>query len=275
MVVTAAALVPLGFLVPLAGLGGWLFAIGATALSAMFLRRAILFARDRTDRKARKVLHASLFHLPGVFALLMIDALLVAGCGGTAPRASAPTEPDLDYPVGEFTLTERSGAQVTDKDLRGSVWVGSFIFTRCNGPCPAVTATMANLQRDLADELKGGKLKLVTFTVDPARDDLKSLNEYATARGADPKNWLFLTGDEKTVHTLLEEQFKQAVERKIGPDVRPGDEFGHSTRLVLVDKNGVLRAMYEGLPNDDFPDGNARFAAGQKRLKERVRELLK
>ncbi len=203
--------------------------------------------------------------------------LLLAGCGawGGTRTPTPATEPDLDYPVGEFALTERSGAKVTDKDLRGSVWVGSFIFTRCNGPCPAVTATMADLQRDLADELKSGKLKLVTFTVDPARDDLKSLNEYATARGADPKNWLFLTGDEKTVHTLLQEQFKQAVERKLGPDVKPGDEFGHSTRLVLVDKNGVLRAMYDGLPNDDFPDGKERFAAGQKRLKERVRELLK
>lgn len=77
MVATAAALVPLAVLVPLAGLGGWLFAVGATALGAMFVRRAVEFARDRTDRKARKVLHASLFYLPGVFALLMIDALLV------------------------------------------------------------------------------------------------------------------------------------------------------------------------------------------------------
>ncbi len=77
MVVTAAALVPLGLLAPAAGLGGWLFATGCAALGLFFLRRAVEFARDRTDRKARRVLHASLFHLPGVFALLMIDALFV------------------------------------------------------------------------------------------------------------------------------------------------------------------------------------------------------
>ncbi len=77
MVTTAAALLPLGFLIPLAGLGGWLFAVGATVFGLLFLRRAVDFARDRTDRKARKVLHSSLFYLPGVFALLMIDALLV------------------------------------------------------------------------------------------------------------------------------------------------------------------------------------------------------
>jgi protein SCO1 len=203
--------------------------------------------------------------------------LLAAGCGalvGTHP-STEPKEPDLDYPVGEFSLTERSGKTVTDKDLRGQVWVGSFIFTRCNGPCPAVTNTMARLQKDLKDEMNAGKLKLVTFTVDPARDDLKALKEYANNRQADPNNWLFLTGDEKTIHTLMQEQFKQAVARKSGENVKEGDEFGHSTRLVLVDKSGVIRAMYEGLPDDEMPDGKERFEAGLKRLKDRARELMK
>jgi protoheme IX farnesyltransferase len=77
MVATAAALVPLGFLAAPAGLGGWVFAAGSAAFGVMFLRRAVEFARDRTDRRARRVLHASLFYLPGVFALLMIDALLL------------------------------------------------------------------------------------------------------------------------------------------------------------------------------------------------------
>jgi heme O synthase-like polyprenyltransferase len=77
MVLTAAALVPLGFLAAPAGLGGWLFAVGSALFGLFFVRRAVEFARDRTDRKARRVLHASLFYLPGVFALLMVDALLL------------------------------------------------------------------------------------------------------------------------------------------------------------------------------------------------------
>jgi protoheme IX farnesyltransferase len=77
MVATAAALIPLGFLAAPAGLGGWPFVIGATAFGLFFLRRALEFAFDRTDRKARRVLHASLFYLPGVFAVLMFDALLL------------------------------------------------------------------------------------------------------------------------------------------------------------------------------------------------------
>ena len=200
--------------------------------------------------------------------------LAAVGCGAWGnPRTTEPKQPDLDFPVGEFALTERSGKKVTDKDLRDSVWISSFIFTRCSGPCPAVTQTMRRLQDELKAELQGGKLKLVTFTVDPDRDDLKALNDYANTRQADP-NWLFLTGDKKAIHTLSQEQFKQAIEHKVGPDVKPGDEFGHSTRLILVDKNGVIRAMYEGLPDDEMPDGKERFEAGLVRLKDRARELL-
>jgi protein SCO1 len=211
--------------------------------------------------------------------LVPFALLFAVGCGAAGSHHSTPpaqTQPlDLDYPVGEFSLTERSGKTITDKDLRGQVWIGSFVFTRCTGPCPAVTNTMARLQADLKDELNAGKVRLVTFTVDPARDDLAALKDYANSRQADPNNWLFLTGEEKTVHKLLQEQFKQAAERKVGPDVQPGDEFGHSTRLILVDKNGVIRGMYEGLPNDSFPDGKERFEDGLKHLKERVRVLSK
>jgi cytochrome oxidase Cu insertion factor (SCO1/SenC/PrrC family) len=209
---------------------------------------------------------------------ILLFAVLVGLVGCGAAIKSRPTEQkqlDLDFPVGEFALTERSGAKVTDKDLRGKVWVSSFIFTRCNGPCPAVTQAMRRLQDDLAAELKGGGLKLVTFTVDPDRDDLKTLNEYADARQADKNNWLFLTGDKKTIHALCREQFKQAIEQNVGPGVKPGDEFAHSTRLFVVDKGGVIRAMYEGLADDEMPDGKERFESGLERLKVRARELLK
>ena len=212
--------------------------------------------------------------------LLPFVVFVAAGCGawgGSHPStpAAPPAHPDLDYPVGAFSLTERSGKTVTDKDLRGKVWIGSFVFTRCTGPCPAVTNTMARLQAELKDELKARAVKLVTFTVDPKRDDLAALKEYANSRQADPDNWLFLTGDEETVHKLLKEQFKQAVERRVGPDVKSGEELDHGTRLVVVDRKGVIRGMYEGLPDDEMPDGKEHFEAGLKHLKDRVRELSK
>ena len=74
MVLTAAALVPVGFLAVAVGVAGWLYAAGAAVLGLLFTRQALAFARERTDRQARRVLHASLLYLPGVFGLLLIDA---------------------------------------------------------------------------------------------------------------------------------------------------------------------------------------------------------
>ena len=203
--------------------------------------------------------------------------LFLAGCGAAAgPRRGTPDDPpDLAYPVGAFILTERSGRSATEQDLRGKVWVASFIFTRCSGPCPQVTSTMRRLQSELKEELDAGRVKLVTFTVDPKHDDLAKLREYANSRGADPQHWLFLTGDEATIHTLLREQFKQAVERRTGPNVDPGTAFDHSPRLVVVDKEGVIRATFPGIRGDSFPDADATFEADLARLKDKVRELLR
>jgi len=76
MVATAAALVPVGFLAVAVGLAGWVFGVGSAILGVLFVRQTLGFARDRSDRQARRVLHASLLYLPGVFGLLLIDALL-------------------------------------------------------------------------------------------------------------------------------------------------------------------------------------------------------
>ena len=77
MVATAAALVPAGVSRRDSSSAGWLAAIGAALLGVYFLHRSLDFGRARTDRAARRVLRASLIYLPCVFALLLIDALVL------------------------------------------------------------------------------------------------------------------------------------------------------------------------------------------------------
>jgi protoheme IX farnesyltransferase len=76
MIATAAALVPVGVAAGLVA-GGWVAAAGATFVGIYFLYRSLEFGRSRTDRAARRVLRASLVYLPCVFALLLIDALVL------------------------------------------------------------------------------------------------------------------------------------------------------------------------------------------------------
>ena len=205
------------------------------------------------------------------FAAVLLAAAVALALNSCHPPATpgTPAADDHLYPVPDFKLTERSGKPVTKADLAGKVWVASFVFTRCPGPCPAVTATVARLQKDLAGE---PGVRFVTFTVDPERDDPAELRKYADRYRADPERWLFVTGPEAEIHKLMTDGFKVGVTKK--PAAKPGEEFDHSTRLVLVDKTGTVRGYYDGMAADS-DTGGAQFEEGLARLEAKVRELEK
>ncbi|CAN5165386.1 SCO family protein [soil metagenome] len=172
--------------------------------------------------------------------LLLPMVLLIGACQPPAkPVASATV---LDFVVPAFSFTERSGTMVTNKELKGKVWVASFVFTRCTGPCPQVAATMARLQEELKDS---PDVMLVTFTIDPDRDSLADLKKYADQYRADPKRWLFLTGPEKEVHEFATKGFKLLAKKSETP--KPGEEFDHSSKLAVVDKSGIIRGYFDGM----------------------------
>ena len=183
-----------------------------------------------------------------------------------------PTPADA-FEVTPFALTERSGRFVSNDDLKGKVWVASFVFTRCSGPCPSVTGTMARLQSEL-DLDNRPDLRLVTFTVDPDRDTPDELKKYADQFRAHPDRWLFLTGKEDEIHRLARDGFKLGVSRSESPNPPAGQEFDHSTFLVVVDKAGRVRGFRDGYQGPNDPEGK-RFNEGLGRLKETVAALLK
>jgi protein SCO1/2 len=150
--------------------------------------------------------------------------------------------------VPPFVLTERSGRTITNQDLRGKIWVADFVFTTCPGPCPFITAGMAKVQDAVAND---PHVQLVTFTVDPQDDTPAVLTAYANKFGADPNRWWFLTGPEKSIDDLIENGFYQVVQDNRGKPLEPGQFLvTHSTRLCLVDADGVVRGAYDGLGDD-------------------------
>jgi cytochrome oxidase Cu insertion factor (SCO1/SenC/PrrC family)/uncharacterized membrane protein YozB (DUF420 family) len=174
-------------------------------------------------------------------------------------------ETDFSHPISDFLLTERSGATVTKQDLLGKVWIASFIVTRCpDGKCPQVTQTLQRLQKDLADR-RG--LMLVTFTTDPDRDDPDELRRYADKHEADPERWLFLTGSEQEIDTLL----RSFMLRKTDEKFQPG-RVDHSQKLILIDRRGQVRGYYDGLDDPYNPPGH--FETNLRKLKRETDKLL-
>lgn len=160
---------------------------------------------------------------------------------------SGATQPPVMFDAPAFSLTERDDSTVTLDDLKGKVWVGNFIFTRCGGVCPMMTAAMMGIQRDLKPLDTWNDIRLVSFTVDPNHDTPEVLREFATRYEADVTHWLFLTGERQNIWTMVSEGFKLAVGEA---DENPDMPIMHSDKFVLVDGDGRIRGYYEGLEDE-------------------------
>ncbi|MBC8003482.1 MAG: SCO family protein [Opitutaceae bacterium] len=171
--------------------------------------------------------------------------LVVAGVAATFFRSLdlTPPLPVLGY-VSNFTLTNQLGAVINSTTMQGQVWVADVIFTRCPLQCVRLTKQLAALQADLPP---GKPVQLVSLTVDPDFDTPAVLQKYGERYGAVPGTWQFLTGPKPEIHRLSVEDLKFVVADK-AKDERdtPDDLFIHSTRFVLIDKQGRVRAYYDG-----------------------------
>jgi protein SCO1/2 len=134
--------------------------------------------------------------------------------------------------VPPFHMVAQDGKPFDSATLAGHVWVADFIFTNCPGPCLRMSSQMRKVQAATAGS---PAIRLLSFTVDPARDSPSALAAFASRYQADPARWSFLTGEPATLQILSRDTFKL------------GDVDGtmnHSTRFVLVDKRGRVRGIY-------------------------------
>jgi protein SCO1/2 len=161
----------------------------------------------------------------GVLASLLAFALV--SC--YQPKSSL----QVYYDVPEFQLTAQDGQPFDSKALAGKIWVADFIYTTCPGPCPRMTSQMHEVQ-DAIEKMPD--VKLVSFTVDPARDTPPVLAEYAKEHRASAEHWYFLTGATETLQRLDRDVFKLG---------NLDTSLEHSTRFVLVDRQSRIRAYYD------------------------------
>ncbi len=137
------------------------------------------------------------------------------------------------FPVPQFSLIDQNSNPVTDQSLRGRVWIADFIFTNCAGPCPKMSAIMADLQQRIARP----DVKLVSFTVDPERDTPAKLKQYGRDFQADESRWMFLTGSVEQMQDL-------ALGMKMAATKGESDQITHSTYFILIDRDGQVRGVF-------------------------------
>jgi cytochrome oxidase Cu insertion factor (SCO1/SenC/PrrC family) len=179
-----------------------------------------------------------------VLALLLPTALWLrdASRHGATTSGGAKVEDLADFGVvPDFSLTERSGRPLTRAELAGAPWIADFVYVNCPGACPVLSGEMARLHHRV-----GERVRLVSFSVDPARDTPQALTAYADRFGASRTSWLFVTGPVAAMRQLIGRGFKLAVTDP--PAGEPGSPAAitHSEKIVLVDANLHIRRYYDG-----------------------------
>ncbi len=164
------------------------------------------------------------------------------------PSANLPPRfisPDHPRQLVNFSLTDRTGRQVTRSELDGKILVVDFLFTSCSLTCPVVNRCMAQIQQLTTNR---PDVMLVSLTVDPRDDTIEALAKYGERFGADTNRWLLLTGDKTELYGLIAASFlNQDLDDPFNS--MPGN-FSHTDRIALMDAHGRLRGFFDGLnPN--------------------------
>ncbi|MGI9473817.1 MAG: SCO family protein [Rubripirellula sp.] len=172
----------------------------------------------------------------------------------TDDELAAIENPDPSHPpedeewLSRFELTERSGKTVKSEELLGQPYVVSFFFSTC----PSICVQQNQKLKELQDEFEGQGVKFVAISVDPETDTPERLREYAARFGADPEQWLFMTGDLTYIRRIGAEIYRQPVDQKF-----------HSERFVLVDPKGEIEGFYSWPEEPQL-----------KKLKEKIRGMI-
>ena len=149
------------------------------------------------------------------------------------------------YPVPDTTLVDETGKNVALGSMKGNVTVYDFIFTSCRGTCPIMTNNMRALTKEID---KGAPVRFVSISIDPTRDTPQVLAEYAK-RVRNDQRWTFLTGKREDILKLSVDGFKLAA----GDPGPGGDPLLHSSKLAVVDKEGIIRAYFDGTDGSVTP----------------------
>ena len=181
--------------------------------------------------------------------------------------------PVINNNLGPFSLTDQFGRTLSERDIEGKVVVAEYFFTTCKGICPKMNTNMRRVYDAYRTEQD---FLILSHTCMPETDSVPVLRRYARSvmngklvkqekgdyalipdtSGTGPEqpgNWLFLTGDKKTLYGLARHGYIIDNNRQ-DTTQRVEDQFIHTQLFALVDKQSRVRGVYDGLKEQEVQD---------------------
>ncbi len=166
----------------------------------------------------------------------------------TQVKDGKTTHDTIYHRLPDFNFINQLGETVSLQDMEGRIVVINTFFTRCPNICPALTRNVRKLQQSFENpkRKKYGDSSIVYFlsvSVDPQRDSVEALKKWADRFYVNSDSWSLVTGKKEVIYPYLLDELKLST--RDGGEV--DSNFIHTEKLVLVDRDHIIRGYYSGL----------------------------
>lgn len=182
--------------------------------------------------------------MQSTFQIVMI-VLLVTSCKQAVdeklPYIGLHTINERDtiyHKIPDFNFLNQDSISINNQKLSNHIYVADFFYSNCPTICPKVKNQMLRIYDRFQEE---SGLKLISFALDPIRDNVENLSLYSYNLGVNSEKWHFLTGDQFAIWDLADD-FLISVQE----DAEEPGGIAHSGKIILIDQEGHIRGFAEG-----------------------------
>jgi len=160
---------------------------------------------------------------------------------GTATESAGA----IHFTVPAFVFVNQDSIPLTNNFTRGKVWVVNYFFTSCPTICPKMMAGMRLVQQAFPNDEQVG---MVSLTVDPYHDTPAKLKRYAQNKNINLRQWQLGTGQKAGLYRFARNGLFITADDGDGG----ANDFIHSDKIVLIDRENHIRGYYDGTDNDEI-----------------------
>ena len=157
------------------------------------------------------------------------------------PSIGKKSVPPVSF-VRPFSFLNQDGKKITEKDIAGKVYVAEYFFTTCKGICPKMNNNMRLVYERFKNE---NDFLILSHTCNPETDSVAQLKKYADSMAVNTQRWIFLTGRKDSLYTMA--RISYTIDDPANNLKSIDDDFLHTQFWALVDRNGDVRKIYDGL----------------------------
>ena len=137
----------------------------------------------------------------------------------------------------QVPLEDQTG-EITGLDrYRGHPVLVTMFYASCPHVCPMLISTIKIMEHELSNEERS-ELRVMTISIDPERDTPRKLRETMESQSVDASRWSMVRsnpGDLRAIAGVFGVKYKRL----------PDGEFNHTTRIILLNREGTQVASTE------------------------------